>query len=727
MESSDLEFRDGVPWSARFDDLYFSAEGGFAETRHVFLEGNGLPRRFAAGGAFTVGELGFGTGANALACARLWLDHGLRVGSRDVGVLHYLTFERFPVDAPSVLAVAEAEPSVADLAEELADALPPAVEGLHRAVLARGHVVVTWVLGDARVWLPRLAEGRGLGTGVDAWFLDGFAPSRNPELWEPDLLAAVARASGEGATFATYTVAGAVRRALEAAGFAIERRPGFGTKREMLAGALRPGHGRPAPIRLDRHGADSSRREQRPAISFREEPWRAAPLPPIARDEASDRAAVVVGGGLAGTVVACRLAEAGLRVTLLERERTLASGASANPSAVLMPVVTAEGDVIEPVSFAGFELALRRIRRLEVELGGELGGELDVDSETAGDRGPPSGPPLFERCGVLHLPRSDRFARRFEASALRRQDPPEVSRLITPEGASRRAGVPLETGGIWYERGGVVDLRRLCDALVASAGDRVRVEATREVLAISHEPDWKVVSVGADGKRRVDTAPVVVHAGGFDLAGLPGAEALPVRPIRGQIAWASATESIGLRCVVCRDGYLLPERGAGGAGRYHVGATYDRVDLETSGGPRDGESRALVERIRAWSPAFAGLAAEPGEGWTAVRAQTPDRLPIAGAMPDVGFFRKAYSDIHHARAWQDYPVARYQPGLYASVGHGSRGAVTTFVAAEIIASLVTGAPMPLTDELLDALAPARFLLRDLKRSPAARLLELPPL
>ena len=227
MESSDLEFRDGVPWSARFDDLYFSAEGGFAETRHVFLEGNGLPRRFAAGGAFTVGELGFGTGANALACARLWLDHGLRVGSRDVGVLHYLTFERFPVDAPSVLAVAEAEPSVADLAEELADALPPAVEGLHRAVLARGHVVVTWVLGDARVWLPRLAEGRGLGTGVDAWFLDGFSPARNPAMWSERVLQWVGMNSAPGATLATFTAAGHVRRGLQAAGFTIEKRPGF--------------------------------------------------------------------------------------------------------------------------------------------------------------------------------------------------------------------------------------------------------------------------------------------------------------------------------------------------------------------------------------------------------------------------------------------------------------------------------------------------------------------
>lgn len=215
-----LDWRDGViPVSTRFDDPYFSRDGGLEETRHVFLAGNGLPARFRPG--FAIAELGFGTGLNMLATLALWRDSGTR------GVLHYTGFEAFPLPSADIARALGAFPALAGLAQPF----------LAQWTGATGRIVmdgieVTLVTGDARQRLP------GWHGMADAWFLDGFAPARNPELWSPALLAEVARHTAPGGTFATYTAAGHVRRALADAGFAVARQPGFGRKRHMTTGRL---------------------------------------------------------------------------------------------------------------------------------------------------------------------------------------------------------------------------------------------------------------------------------------------------------------------------------------------------------------------------------------------------------------------------------------------------------------------------------------------------------
>lgn len=215
-----LEWRDGVPVATRFDDPYYSLQDGLAETRHVFLDGNDLPGRFREG--FGIAELGFGTGLNCLAAWRAW------IGSGTVGPLTFTSFEAFPL-APHELARALAPfDAVADLADQLLVALA-ATPG--QARLETLHLDI--IEGDARQTLP------GWDGIADAWFLDGFAPARNPELWEPELLTQVGRHTASGGTFATYTAAGDVRRALSAAGFDVERRPGFGRKRHMTVGRRR--------------------------------------------------------------------------------------------------------------------------------------------------------------------------------------------------------------------------------------------------------------------------------------------------------------------------------------------------------------------------------------------------------------------------------------------------------------------------------------------------------
>jgi len=218
MGAADVIWLDGgVPASARFDDPYFSLAGGLDEARHVYLAGNGLPGRLCDG--FAVAELGFGTGLNLLA---LWL--AWRATGR-AGTLRYTGFEAFPMRADEIARALAPFP-------EAAAAAPPLLAqwqaGARRLELP--GLVAEVIEGDARTTLPAWEGFAG------AWFLDGFSPAKNPEMWGAGLMAAVAAHTAPGGTFATYTAAGHVRRALQAAGFAVSRCPGFGAKRHMSRG-----------------------------------------------------------------------------------------------------------------------------------------------------------------------------------------------------------------------------------------------------------------------------------------------------------------------------------------------------------------------------------------------------------------------------------------------------------------------------------------------------------
>lgn len=215
QSAADLDWRDGaIPVSRRFDDPYFSLNGGLDETRHVFLAGNDLPARLRPG--FHVAELGFGTGLNLLALAQV-----------AVQPIRFTSFEAYPMSLAELERAHAAFPALADLAAELRAGWP----SRHFAV---GTVRAEIIEADARVALPAW-PGR-----ADAWFLDGFSPAKNPELWGEALMDQVARHTARDGTFATYTAAGHVRRALAAAGFDVSRAPGFAGKRHMSRGRLAP-------------------------------------------------------------------------------------------------------------------------------------------------------------------------------------------------------------------------------------------------------------------------------------------------------------------------------------------------------------------------------------------------------------------------------------------------------------------------------------------------------
>jgi tRNA 5-methylaminomethyl-2-thiouridine biosynthesis bifunctional protein len=295
---------DGQPRSRRYDDVYFSAEGGLAEARAVFLRGCGVPEAWAGRHRFVVGELGFGTGLNVLALIDLWSRR------RPPGaILHIFSIEAHPISAADACRALGRWPELADLTARLVGRWPGQARGLHRVEFPDLGVILDVVVAD-------VAEALEAWSGrADAWFLDGFAPARNPAMWRDDVLALVAARSAPGATAATFTVAGSVRRGLAAAGFAVEKQPGFGRKRERLAAHL-PG---------------------------------SAPAPDTVRRVA------IVGAGIGGVVAARAVRALGGDAMVFDAEGR-GSGASGNPAALVTPRLDA--GLAEPAQL--FAQAFRR-------------------------------------------------------------------------------------------------------------------------------------------------------------------------------------------------------------------------------------------------------------------------------------------------------------------------------------------------------------------------------
>ena len=276
---------DGLPRSRRFGDVYFSREGGLAESRAVFLAGCGLPQRWTGRRRFTVAELGFGTGLNLLALLQLWGDH-----RPPGGQLSIFSVEADPLGADEAARALGTWPELADVAAPLLACWPGRRRGFHRLELIEFGATLDVAVMDAAAALD-VWSGR-----ADAWFLDGFAPAVNPDMWTHELMALVAARSAPGARAATYTVAGQARRALAAAGFALERRPGFGGKRERLEASL---PGQPAP----------------------------EPAPPRI---------AIIGAGIAGAALARAFQVQGVQARVFEAEHA-GAGPSGNPAALVTP------------------------------------------------------------------------------------------------------------------------------------------------------------------------------------------------------------------------------------------------------------------------------------------------------------------------------------------------------------------------------------------------------
>ena len=322
-ETSPLIWRDdGMPQSALYGDVYFSSADGLAETRAVFLAGCDLPNAWRGREHFTVAELGFGTGLNIAALLDLWRREKIQ-GQR----LHIFSIEAHPITRDEAARALAVWPELGEAARVLLDHWPGMARGFHRIDLPGFDATFDLAVMDVE---PALAAWDG---AADAWFLDGFSPALNPAMWREEILAAVAARSAPGARAATFTVAGAVRRGLAAAGFQVDKRPGFGRKKERLE-AVMPGRANLAPRAPARLGR-----------------------------------LAVIGGGIAGAAMARAAMAEGVEVVVFDAGEAAASG---NPAALVTPALDAGGGRRAALPAQAFARAVALYADLEAEHPGTI-------------------------------------------------------------------------------------------------------------------------------------------------------------------------------------------------------------------------------------------------------------------------------------------------------------------------------------------------------------------
>jgi tRNA 5-methylaminomethyl-2-thiouridine biosynthesis bifunctional protein len=613
-----LDWAEAGPVAREAGDVYFSAQDGLAESRAVFVSGAGFPERFSDD-LTIVGELGFGTGLNFLA---LWDSFRRHAPAR--ARLHVVSVEGFPLRREDAARALDAFPELAGLAQALVAAWPSAHKGAHRRVFEGGRVSLTVFHDEAESALEQM------DFAADAWFLDGFAPAKNPDMWSPALFAQLARLSKPGAPAATFTVAGVVRRGLAEAGFTVEKKPGFGRKRERLEAVFQ--------------GAAAGR------VS--------SPFPAVT---ASNGPVAVIGGGIAAASLAEALTRRGRDVTVFARGGW-AAGASSAPLGLLTPRLEAADRPHARALLNAFDYAADLYRRRGV-LQGEGVLRLASDGEGA-DR--------LKRLGALL---DDRYA------------------WLDAKEASARTGARSDAG-LWMGGAGAV---RPVEAVAALAGDTRAQDV--QITAIQHEAaGWRLA--GADGASHGPFAAVII-AGGHEAGALTG---LPLEATAGQVAIFETGRD--LAAPGAWGGYAAPLA----PGRMLVGATH--VKGADPGDPSKAEAE-LRDAARSGPIALGDDLGACVERWGGVRAAVADRLPVCGVLPDERYAER-WRDAAQGRS--DGPAAGAPgPALLVLGGLGARGFTHGPLLAEHMAGALCGEPPALERCGLEALHPARFAWRALKR------------
>lgn len=659
-----LRWVQDQPEATQYQDLYYSRDDGMAESHEVFVAGNHLPQRFAActpGSHFTVAETGFGTGLNFLMTWLAW-----RQNAPEEARLYFVSCERHPLkkgDAEKALAAWRQSP-IAELCETLLQQWPEPIAGTHRLSFDDTRVNLDICHGDAtEVFAQRRDNDKAcLGHGyasVNAWMLDGFAPSKNPELWQTSIYELMAELSHRGSTISTFTAAGHVRRGLQQAGFEIKKVPGFGRKRERLEGI---------------YLSPSAAQRKSQTLS-----WHSPPA-------ADQTDAIVVGAGLAGAHTARALAERGWRVTVLEKA-DVAAGSSGNPVAATFTRLSPHDDPLSRFSVLSYLYALRQLQ----------------------------GRDFFQQRGVLQLMQTEKQQLQWQQlqPLLEQQSWAEC---LAPSETSTKLGLVAGQqmpSSIWFPTGGVVDPAQWC--MERLDHPNISLQTQTPVMSIhanaaAENGRWRLQD--AEGKHHQSNNIVLCCA-------QQSSELLPylrplIKGIRGQLSQLSTDSTVlnDSHPVICHEGYLI----ATGNGTAVIGATYDLSSEQAELKAAD-ELSNLQQAQAALAPlGLINRSASASPLRAAVRCASRDYLPLVGAVPDIAAMQADFEALRYdAKAIIDQ-AGQYVPGLYINIAHGSRGTTSVPLSAQYLASIMHGDPRPIERRVGETLSPARFVIRQLKRN-----------
>ncbi len=643
-----LQWRDNQPFSTQYEDVYFNSENGLEETDYVFLQGNNLKERFRQtdGQHFVIAETGFGSGMNFLSTWKLWLEHAPQNAQ-----LHYISAERFPFSREDLQKALHIWPEFQPLLPELLRQYPPLINGIHRLNLDNSRITLTLMFGDATTMYGQMTAK------VDAWFLDGFAPSKNADMWKTELFETMAKLSHPETTFATFTSASLVRKSLQSSGFDIKKIPGFGPKREMLTGRF--GDNNPEKDGL---------------------PWLTPPPTPK-----NQKHAIVIGAGLAGGCTAWSLARRGWQVEVIDQHPYAAQAGSGNHQGALYAKLPAKPISSSQLHLQGFLHSLNFLKN-----------NVPADN-------------IWDLCGMLQLATTEKEVQRQNALIREKHYPASLIRAVDPAEASDIAGQTTPHPGLYIPDAGWVSPVRLCNYLLQHPNIQCRFNTRIE--RISRKDDiWHLYD---SNNTSIAQSAIVVVAGASESKRFEQLSHLPVKPIRGQVSLKPLTpEAPVLNTVICGEGYISPPLD----NQWCFGASFD---VKTpSDEIRDTEHQSNLKKLQDVLPELTDHFATHTNsinGRVSHRCASADYLPIIGAAPDIDAFVCDFDRLRKDSKWRFDCQAKYHSGLYVNLAHGSKGLITAPLGGEILADILNMTPIGLEKNLINVMNPGRFIIKNLKK------------
>jgi tRNA 5-methylaminomethyl-2-thiouridine biosynthesis bifunctional protein len=672
----------GQPRSEAFDDVYFNTDSGIDESRHVFINPSQLQQRWQDHkGSFTLLETGFGTGLNFILTWLEWIafqtkkNQGISnnddQGQQTSNHLHFISIEKFPLDKAQIKKALALFPQLDHLTNQLITEYPLLIKGFHSLQFKDQNLTLTLIFDDVSSALPQL------NGPIDAWYLDGFAPTKNPDMWTESIYSSMAHLSRVNTSLATFTAAGDVRRGLSACGFKLNTVTGFGMKREMMHGTFIQNQG-PLANPYDHI-----------------KPWLKPPAKAITH-------IAIVGAGIAGCTTAYALARRGIKVTIID-PHGIATEASGNPQGAMYAKLAAGEATHSDIYVQGY---LQSLRWLHQQL-------------EPGDG--------WDNCGLIQLASTEKETKRQQKFIANTHYPKQLLHSLTTEEASKISGLTLNNGGLFFPEAGWVSPLRLCQQLVKHPLIQLQTRSITELVQKNN--GWQLGS-NDDAKGYINDdetsySHVVVACANQSQKLLPQCY-LPIKSIRGQLTYldkekcdlqTGTEKKITLKTVLCGKGYIAPADN----GKYCLGASYNIRDDEKQ--LRLNDQQKNFDYLEDFGEEFQNLrqqlfTQDPAllPGRIGFRCTTPDYLPMAGPLIDEEAFDTDFTAVRKNLARYPRQAAKFRSGLYLNVGHGSRGLTSAPLCAELIAAYICEENFPLAKDHSEALLPGRFIIREMVRN-----------
>ena len=675
VKTATIEWRDNAPFCTEFDDVYYRSKQPFSkhglkETDYLFIQQNNLPSRWqnldslsSENKTFSIGETGFGTGLNFLTACDLWL----KTAPSDWR-LKFISTEIRPISADDIQAIHASWSVFSELSKELLEKYPILTPGVHLIELAQGRIQLILMLGEANQMLSSIAQSPDADlamyqkTPIDAWFLDGFTPAKNPELWSDEIFNSIASLSAENTTFATFTCASAVRKGLNNVGFNSEKVSGFGDKRESLRGQFE-GRELSKP-----HSVTHWFLDQQPKQSER-------------------KTAIVLGAGIAGCTAASALAKRGYKVTVIDRHQTVANEGSGNLQAVVYPKLSKQNDALPRINLTAMTMASRFYKPYW-------------------DQG------LGSQCGVLLLPDSEKSRINLEQIAERYA---QHKRLVTAVDNSQicdLSGLSLQAEqGLFFPQLGWLPPQALCQQLLKEQRIPLASADIKKIHRCTDSQQWQLIDASDNA---IASADILVLATAYECQQFSQTEFLSVNQLRGQVTHLPQQQAASdLKTVICGKGYIAPITN----GVQSCGASYNKgvISKQTRAEDHSANLHMMQNTDPGLAEAIQYSEKDSFDGRANYRGTTNDYLPIVGPVPNAELFKQQYDALRRDATTTVDSLGSYFPDLYIHCGLGSRGLSYAPLTAEILAAEINSEISPLERELRLAMHPARFLIRDLKR------------